>query len=420
MADMAVHLEQRVLPAVPIRHWICSLPWGLRALLGYDRKLTALVASAFASELDRSLKKRAKAALGLSTVADAHAGSVLAVQRTDSALRLNVHFHLLGLDGVYVRDKDSGRLVFHALGTPSRAEVAEVAARTAARIEKSLRKAGRSLDPEMQDGEPPELYNEEPGLAACYAAAAQGVSVSGDRAGLPPLRLVVSVDPKTAPGDDPADPVAEVRGVNLHARQIVDGRDRRQLERLCRYITRPPIAQDRLTVRSDGTLELELKSIWKDGTRAIVFSPQDLVLRLIAAIAPPRFHLVRYFGILSSHSRHRKEVVPRAPRDPRALRPPPASGDQLELAGLGETEDQEPPRRNRWAWLLSTCVPRRPRDVHPMRRSDAMGRGRDDSQIRRASARETRPRAPAATCRARAARVAVRKVTRRSLGPHSH
>ncbi|MBX3131732.1 MAG: transposase zinc-binding domain-containing protein [Polyangiaceae bacterium] len=30
---------QSVLPRVPIRHWNCSLPWGLRALLGYDRKL---------------------------------------------------------------------------------------------------------------------------------------------------------------------------------------------------------------------------------------------------------------------------------------------------------------------------------------------------------------------------------------------
>jgi hypothetical protein len=39
MADTAVHLEQSVLPEVPIRHWICSLPWGLRALLGYDRGL---------------------------------------------------------------------------------------------------------------------------------------------------------------------------------------------------------------------------------------------------------------------------------------------------------------------------------------------------------------------------------------------
>jgi hypothetical protein len=195
-------------------------------LLGYDRVLAARVASAFAGELDRSLKKRAKAALGLSTVTDAHTWSVLAVQRTDSALRLNVHFHLLGLDGVYVLDQHTGRLVFHALGTPTRAEVADVAARTGARIEKILRKAGRSLDPEMQDAEPPELCEKEPGLAACYAAAAQGVSVSGDRAGLPPLRLVVSVDPKS-PTDDPADPIAEVRGVNVHARQVVDGRDRR-------------------------------------------------------------------------------------------------------------------------------------------------------------------------------------------------
>ena len=138
----------------------------------------------------------------------------------------------------------------------------------------------------------------------------------------------------------------------MHARQVVDGRDRRQLERLCRYVTRPPIAQDRLTLRSDGTLELELKSIWKDGTRAIVFSPEDLVLRLIAAIPPPRFHLMRYFGVLSSHSRLRKEVVPRSPPDPRALRPPPAPGDQLGLAGFGDN-DQEQPRRNRWAWLLA-------------------------------------------------------------------
>jgi hypothetical protein len=121
-----------------------------------------------------------------------------------------------------------------------------------------------------------------------------------------------------------------VRGINVHARQVVDGRDRRQLERLCRYVTRPPIAQDRLSVRSDGTLELELKSVWRDGTRAIVLSPEDLVLRLIAAIPPPRWHMVRYFGVLSSHSRFRKEVVPRSPPDPAALRPPPAAGDLLE------------------------------------------------------------------------------------------
>jgi len=85
----------------------------------------------------------------------------------------------------------------------------------------------------MQHGEPPELCSDEPGLAACYAAAARGVSVSGERAGQAPLRLVVSPAPTGAvAGGDDADPVAEVRGVNLHARQRVDGRDRKQLERL--------------------------------------------------------------------------------------------------------------------------------------------------------------------------------------------
>jgi len=89
-------------------------------------------------------------------VADAHTGAIAAAQRTDSALRLNVHFHILALDGVYVRDaKDA--LIFHNLPTPTRAEVADIARRTAQRIENILRANGRSLDPAMQDDEPPKL-----------------------------------------------------------------------------------------------------------------------------------------------------------------------------------------------------------------------------------------------------------------------
>jgi hypothetical protein len=72
-------------------------------------------------------------------------------------MRLNVHPHVLALDGVYVRDDKTGSLVFHALETPTRAEIALVARRTAERIEKILRTHGRSLDPAMQDDEPPEL-----------------------------------------------------------------------------------------------------------------------------------------------------------------------------------------------------------------------------------------------------------------------
>src|SRR5690606_24065614 len=60
MSDTAVHLEQEVLPEVPVRHWVCTFPWGVRAVLGYDRELCRVAASAFAKELSRSLKHRAK------------------------------------------------------------------------------------------------------------------------------------------------------------------------------------------------------------------------------------------------------------------------------------------------------------------------------------------------------------------------
>ena len=400
MADTAVHLEQSVLPRVPIRHWICSLPWGLRALLGYDRKLCAEVVSAFMGEVDRSLRWRAKRELGLASVADAHTGGVVAVQRTDSALRLNVHMHALELDGVYVHENGDPRspLEFRELAAPTHDDIVEVAARTAARVERILRAHGRSLDPELGDDTPPELALDEPGLAACYAAAAQGVSVSGDRAGKPPLRLIASPDPPARPraADATDEPIAEVRGINIHAAQVVDGRDRRRVERLCKYITRPPVAQERLERRPDGKLELSFKRAWRDGTRALVFEPADLIPRLVASVPPPRWHLLRYFGVLSSHSSRRRLVVPAPPPDPVANRPPPARGDQLEL--LGDKDDAPAPRK-RWAWLLAhvfaadveTC----PRCSGPMRWAEVAN---TRAQITRLLAEHgLGPRAPPAT-----------------------
>ncbi|MBN1609269.1 MAG: transposase zinc-binding domain-containing protein [Polyangiaceae bacterium] len=253
MADTAIHLERAVLPAVPIRHWICSLPWGLRALLGYDRKLCSEVLSAFVGEMFRSLRRRAKRRLGLASVAGAYPGAVAAVHRADGALRLNVHFHVLGLDGVYVRDDLAGALVFHPLPAPTQAEVVDVARRTAARIERILRKHGRSLDPELANDDPHPVDLDDPAVAACYAAAARGVGITGDRAGQPTLRLIFPEDvPDRIAGPPEFDePVAEVRGVNVHAKQMIDGRDRVRVKRLCCYVTRPPLAQDRLTRRSD-------------------------------------------------------------------------------------------------------------------------------------------------------------------------
>lgn len=162
-------------------------------MLGYDVRLCASAASAFASELMRALRRRAKKLLGLGSVSEAFTGAVVAIQRTDSALRLNVHLHVLALDGVYVRGP-CGALVFHALPTPSSEEVAELARRTAQRLGRAFEAQGRPspwqcADDSEPDPEPVSL--EQPGLFACYEAAARGISVSGERAGQPALRLVV-------------------------------------------------------------------------------------------------------------------------------------------------------------------------------------------------------------------------------------
>jgi hypothetical protein len=95
------------------------------------------------------------------------------------------------------------------------------------------------------------------------------------------------------------------------AQRVVDGRDRNQLERLRRYLARPPLAHDRLARRPDGRLSLSLKTPWSDGTEAIVLSPMDLIARLCALVPPPRMHMTHFFGVLASASKHRAEVVPK-------------------------------------------------------------------------------------------------------------
>jgi hypothetical protein len=63
-------------------------------------------------------RKRAKA----SGYRDGSTGTVTVIQRFGGALNLNVHFHTLALDGVFVREPD-GSLRFVAAKAPTNAEV---------------------------------------------------------------------------------------------------------------------------------------------------------------------------------------------------------------------------------------------------------------------------------------------------------
>jgi hypothetical protein len=102
----------------------------------------------------------------------------------------------------------------------------------------------------------------------------------------------------------------QARGFNLQAATRVPSNDKRGRERLCRYILRPPLANDRLNILDDGNVRLEFKRPWSDGTTAVELAPLALIARLAALVPPPRRHTVLYCGVLSSHASSRKEVVP--------------------------------------------------------------------------------------------------------------
>ena len=125
-------------------------------------------------------------------------------------------------------------------------------------------------------------------------------------------------------------------------------RDRARLEHLCRYVCRPPIAQERLEETANGKLRYVLKRPWRDGTVALVLEPLDLLARVCALIPPPRFHMIRYHGVLSSHAKARAEVVPQVEELP----------VQLPLFVRDTTTDRDldvvapEPSKKPWAWLL--------------------------------------------------------------------
>ena len=75
------------------------------------------------------------------------------------------------------------------------------------------------------------------------------------------------------------------------------------LEHLCRYITRPAIANERLTLNRAGDVVLQLKSPYHDGTTHVVMSPLELMQRLATLVPRPRLHLIRFHGVLAPNAR---------------------------------------------------------------------------------------------------------------------
>jgi Putative transposase len=176
----------------------------------------------------------------------------------------------------------------------------------------------------------------ESALLPLQAASCTYRLALGRRAGQKVLSLqsVPSADKSSTP-----DLCAKLQGFTLHAAVRWGADQRQQLEHLCRYITRPAIANERLKRNRAGDVVLQLKSAYKDGTTHIVLAPLEFMERLAALVPRPRLHLIRFHGVLAPNAKLRSKIVP-APAEPAAAPPT----DQASAQG-------ETPRMS-WARLL--------------------------------------------------------------------
>ena len=136
--------------------------------------------------------------------------------------------------------------------------------------------------------------------------------------------------------------------MHLHAATTVDGRDRKQLERVCRYMLRPPFAHDAVLALLDGRVRVHFKAAWRSGAAHADMSADKFIARLCALVPPPGFHMTRYHGVFANRHHLRPRIIPPSPV--------PTPGQQLAL-GLADsasgkpddTESSPRPRRLGWA-----------------------------------------------------------------------
>ena len=79
-----------------------------------------------------------------------------------------------------------------------------------------------------------------------------------------------------------------------------------------RYVLRPPLAQERVTLGPEGLVRTDLKRAFADGTVAIDFDPRSLLCRFAASVPAPGTHPVRYAAELAGASSLRSRTAPKA------------------------------------------------------------------------------------------------------------
>jgi len=291
MAETAAHLVDHVLPRLPVRQWVLSLPKRLRYYLQHDREALNSALRIVLDEIERHLRAHSPGA-----GPDARAGAVAFIHRFGSSLNLHTHFHVCVIDGVFEPDLQGG-IRFFAVDELDAGDAETVQGRVRHRILRAVVRRG----------------------------------------------LIDKDDRKEMQRWDHGG------GFSLDATVRITANDRGGLERLLRYCARPAFAAERIEELDRHRLIYHLPKPGPDGRTQLILSPLELIERLAALVPPPRQHRHRYFGVLAPNAPLRAAVTARAPEAIAAQPSPPVatSGEEPTKTPLRS------PARYLWAMLLA-------------------------------------------------------------------
>jgi hypothetical protein len=215
------------------------------------------------------------------------------------------HFHIVVLDGVLTRARDAD-VRFHPAPSPARDELEAIARRVRDRSLAWLRRCGYLDERPLDD-----RSNEAPEQTALDACAA--IAIGRGRVATLPNAGAAEDDHDEVAAGKPALAV-EHDGFNLHAGVRIEAGDDLGRERLCRYGARPPLSIERLRRLPGRRVAYRLKYVSRGRGKHRIMSAMEFMARLAALIAPPRYPLVRYAGVLGPRNAWREDTVPR-PRE---------------------------------------------------------------------------------------------------------
>jgi Putative transposase len=270
----------RAIPRVPVRHWVLTLPQGLRAASADDQRLVAELCRVFVGEVLAFVRARC----GALERGPVQGGAVSLVHRVGQLFDLKVHVHALVLDGVYHGGTRGAAPTFvpmldepepDALLAVTRAVRERLVARWGSKRHADANGAIDRLAIATALAQGPEA------ATAVRRLQVERVEQLDDT---PPLRVGVG---------------ARRDGFGVHAMERIAPDARVALDRLARYLLRAPVALARLRPGGAGKVVQRLAHPFADGTTHVEFSADELARRLVALTPARRIHRVSYHGALA-------------------------------------------------------------------------------------------------------------------------